>query len=71
MGAVADRQMVCRRWSGAEDDYSRFLTGWALCDGEQAQPVIEAVDEAISPLRRRFLLVGWTRRHAAMSSPTM
>lgn len=31
-----------------EDDYSRFLTGWALCDGEQAQPVIEAVDEAIS-----------------------
>jgi len=31
-----------------EDDYSRFLTGWALCEGEQAQPVIEAVDEAIS-----------------------
>jgi len=31
-----------------EDDYSRFLTGWALCEGERAQPVIEAVDEAIS-----------------------
>jgi putative transposase len=31
-----------------EDDYSRFLTGWALCEGEQAQPVIEAVDEAIA-----------------------
>jgi transposase InsO family protein len=30
-----------------EDDYSRFLVGWALCDGERAQPVIEAVDEAI------------------------
>ena len=31
-----------------EDDYSRFLVGWALCEGERAQPVIEAVDEAIS-----------------------
>jgi len=31
-----------------EDDYSRFLVGWALCEGEQAQPVIEAIDEAIS-----------------------
>ena len=31
-----------------EDDYSRFITGWALCDGERAQPVIEAVDEAIA-----------------------
>jgi len=30
-----------------EDDYSRFLVGWALCEGERAQPVIEAVDEAI------------------------
>jgi transposase InsO family protein len=31
-----------------EDDYSRFLVGWALCEGERAQPVIEAIDEAIS-----------------------
>jgi len=31
-----------------EDDYSRFITGWTLCDGERAQPVIEAVDEAIA-----------------------
>lgn len=31
-----------------EDDYSRFITGWALCEGERAQPVIETVDEAIS-----------------------
>jgi len=31
-----------------EDDHSRFLLGWTLCDGEKAQPVIEAVDEAIS-----------------------
>lgn len=31
-----------------EDDYSRFIVGWALCEGEQAQPVIEAVDDAIA-----------------------
>lgn len=31
-----------------EDDYSRFITGWALCEGERAQPVIEAVDDAIA-----------------------
>lgn len=31
-----------------EDDHSRFIVGWALCEGEQAQPVIEAVDEAIA-----------------------
>ena len=31
-----------------EDDYSRFLVGWALCEGERAQSVIEAVDEAIA-----------------------
>lgn len=31
-----------------EDDYSRFIVGWALCDGERSQPVIETVDEAIS-----------------------
>jgi len=31
-----------------EDDYSRFLPGWALCEGERAQPVIEAVDAAIA-----------------------
>ncbi len=31
-----------------EDDFSRFLTGWALCEGERAQPVVEAVDVAIA-----------------------
>ena len=31
-----------------EDDYSRFLVGWALCEGERAQPVVEAVDQAIA-----------------------
>lgn len=31
-----------------EDDYSRFLPGWALCEGERAEPVIEAVEAAIA-----------------------
>lgn len=31
-----------------EDDYSRFLVGWALCEGERAQPVVEAVEAAIA-----------------------
>jgi len=31
-----------------EDDFSRFLVGWALCEGERADPVIEAFDLAIS-----------------------
>lgn len=31
-----------------EDDYSRYLPGWALCEGERAQPVLEAVDRAIT-----------------------
>ncbi len=31
-----------------EDDFSRFLVGWALCEGERAGPVIEAFDLAIS-----------------------
>jgi transposase InsO family protein len=30
-----------------EDDYSRFLVGWALCEGERAQPVVETVEAAI------------------------
>lgn len=31
-----------------EDDYSRFLVGWALCEGERAQPVVEELDCAIA-----------------------
>ena len=31
-----------------EDDFSRFIVGWALCEGERAGPVIEAFDLAIS-----------------------
>ena len=31
-----------------EDDHSRFLVGWALCEGERAQPVIETVEAAIA-----------------------
>jgi len=31
-----------------EDDYSRYLPGWALCEGERAEPVIEAVEAAIA-----------------------
>jgi len=31
-----------------EDDYSRFLVGWTLCEGERAQPVVEAVEAAIA-----------------------
>jgi transposase InsO family protein len=31
-----------------EDDYSRFITGWALCEGERAQSVLEAVEAAIA-----------------------
>lgn len=31
-----------------EDDYSRFLAGWALCEGERAQPVVETVEAAIA-----------------------
>lgn len=31
-----------------EDDYSRFIVGWALCEGERAEAVIEAVDAAIT-----------------------
>jgi transposase InsO family protein len=31
-----------------EDDYSRFIVGWALCEGERAEPVIESVDAAIA-----------------------
>jgi transposase InsO family protein len=31
-----------------EDDYSRFVTGWCLCEGERAAPVIETTDEAIA-----------------------
>ena len=31
-----------------EDDYSRFLVGHALCEGERAQPVVEAVEEAVA-----------------------
>jgi transposase InsO family protein len=30
-----------------EDDYSRFLVGHVLCEGERAQPVCEAVEQAI------------------------
>ena len=31
-----------------EDDYSRFLVGHALCEGERAQPVCECIDQAIA-----------------------
>jgi transposase InsO family protein len=31
-----------------EDDYSRFLVGHALCEGERAQAVCEAIEEAIA-----------------------
>lgn len=31
-----------------EDDFSRFLVGWALCQGERAQPAIEAFDTAVA-----------------------
>ena len=31
-----------------EDDFSRFIPGWALCEGERALPVLEAVDAAIA-----------------------
>ncbi|HTP20828.1 MAG TPA: DDE-type integrase/transposase/recombinase, partial [Solirubrobacteraceae bacterium] len=31
-----------------EDDYSRYIAGWALCEGERAQPVLEAIDAAIA-----------------------
>jgi transposase InsO family protein len=31
-----------------EDDYSRFVPGWCLCEGERAKPVIETADEAIA-----------------------
>ncbi len=31
-----------------EDDYSRYLPGWALCEGERAEAVIEAVEAAIA-----------------------
>ena len=31
-----------------EDDFSRFLVGWALCEGERAEPVIETFDLAIA-----------------------
>ena len=30
-----------------EDDFSRYLPGWALCEGERAQPVLETLDRAI------------------------
>ncbi len=31
-----------------EDDFSRYLPGWALCEGERAEPVIKAVEAAIA-----------------------
>lgn len=31
-----------------EDDYSRFLVGWALCEGERAESVLETVDASIT-----------------------
>jgi len=31
-----------------EDDYSRFLVGWTVCEGERAQPVVEAFDAAVA-----------------------
>lgn len=31
-----------------EDDFSRFIVGWALCEGERAQPVIEAFEAAMA-----------------------
>lgn len=31
-----------------EDDFSRFIVGWALCDGERAGPVLDAFDLAIA-----------------------
>jgi transposase InsO family protein len=31
-----------------EDDFSRFLPGWALCEGERAEPVVAAFDTAIA-----------------------
>ncbi len=31
-----------------EDDFSRFIVGWALCEGERAGPVLEAFDLAIT-----------------------
>lgn len=31
-----------------EDDFSRFIVGWALCEGERTGPVLEAFDLAIS-----------------------
>lgn len=31
-----------------EDDFSRFLLGWTLCEGERAQPAVEAFDAAVA-----------------------
>jgi transposase InsO family protein len=31
-----------------EDDHSRFIVGWAVCEGERAQPVVEAFDAAVA-----------------------
>jgi transposase InsO family protein len=31
-----------------EDDYSRWILGWTLCEGERAAPVIETFDDAIA-----------------------
>jgi putative transposase len=30
-----------------EDDFSRYLPGFSLCEGERAQPVLETIDRAI------------------------
>jgi putative transposase len=40
-----------------EDDYSRFLVGHRLCEGERAQPVCEAVDQAIARHGRPEVMV--------------
>ena len=31
-----------------EDDYSRYIVGWKMCEGERAQPVCETMDHCIS-----------------------
>jgi putative transposase len=40
-----------------EDDYSRFLVGHRLCEGERAQSVCEAVEEAIARHGRPEVMV--------------